>query len=326
MATRVTLRTTEDGQAVVEKAALSGDTADRTAEADWLVAAQNSGVVELISRCDDPFTIETAYAGNTTLRTEQPKPDDAAGLLASVCVTLCSLHERNMAHGKLTADHIIVSGPGQTKLCSPDGTIDDPTEDVSALGQIVSELLRAWAEEGLAVPHKSEWQGISDRLSTANSTYSARRAQRVFERLGVVGQSPDGLAPRPERAAPRVATLAVGAVVLFGALLGAITTWSWSGRPAAPHGSNELVIGGTLYGVGSPGQVVVAVPSPCPGQPVAVLLDTDQIVWFFQWAGDGVLGEPTAKVPGATSLTTGSDGCGQVWATGPAGRTLVVGS
>ena len=338
MTTRVTLQSLPDGRVVVDKQSLPTDSANRKQEAQWLALARNQGIVRLVGVTEDPFTIRTAHAGTTTLRTARPAPRTAARLLGSTAETLTNLHERNLAHGKLAMDHIIVSGDARTTLCSPDGTVTDAATDLAGLGQIVDEMIERWDADSVTIDQRSEWQALADRLKATDASYTARRAQMALARLasdsvdkptGPISKLTISKGSLPKPRLPSLKT-AAGVAGIF-VVLAAVASWSRLTSaivgPPEVGPALELIIGPDLYQVGDLSYVAVAVPTPCEGQPVAVLLDSSSVVWVFSEAGDGVQASSLAQVPGATDLTvTSADGCGQVWATGPAGQSLVVGS
>ena len=326
MTTRVTLQSLPDGQMVVEKVALVGDLADRRAEAHWLASARDPGVVQLVAITEDPFTITTTHAGATTLRTDHITPDVAAAILASVCDTLAGLHERKIAHGKLTLDHVVISTDGEGILCSPDGTITDPIQDLARLGQMTTELVTRWQGEGDEIQDETQWLSLADRLTSDTTTLTARRAGKAFARLGPLPQNQisgarRAVAPRPTG---RILTSTAAGLAAVGAAAFLVI------HPSAPEpgrNSVEIAIGQDLYAVGRPDDVVLSIPDPCAGQPAAVLLDRNSVVWTFDSVKDGAAAQPLLQIPGATDLSIRStEGCSEVWASGPAGQTLVVGS
>jgi hypothetical protein len=324
--TRVTLHSLPDGQMVVEKVALDSDVADRRAEAQWLAGARDPGVVQLVAVTDDPFTITSAHAGATTLRTDHLSPDVAAAILSSACDTLARLHERNIAHGKLALDHVIVSAEGDAVLCSPDGNAADPVHDLVALGKMAGELAAGWKATDEEIPNEAQWLSLAERLASEATTLTARRAARAFARLSPPQLSPSTPLPTPIRIGLRNRAFSFGALA-FGAIAALLLVAAGVGRTAPIAIPVEVAIGPDLYSVGRPGDVVLVVPNPCPGQPSAVLLDRHSVVWGFDSAQNGEVAQPLVQIPGATDLSiTADDGCSQVWASGPAGQTQIVGS
>lgn len=324
--TRVTLHSLPDGQVVVEKVALDGDLADRKAEAQWLAVARDPGVVQLVAVTEDPFTITSAHAGATTLRTDHLPPEVAAAILSSACDTLARLHERNIAHGKLTLDHVVLSPEGDAVLCSPDGNAADPVHDLVDLGKMAGELAARWKAAGEEIPNEAQWLSLAERLASEATVLTARRAARAFARLGPARVSPLTPLPAPRRTGLRPRAISFGALTL-GAIAVLVLVAAGAGRTSPVAIGVEISIGPDLYSVGQSGDVVLAVPNPCPGQPRAVLLDRHWVVWAFNSASDGAVAQPLVQIPGATDLSiTTDDGCSQVWASGPAGQTQIVGS
>jgi len=194
---------------------------------------------------------------------------------------------------------------------------------LNALGAMIGELIDAWHDNRTPIPSEPQWQSLGERLRSDSIETTARRSAAAFERL----------APKPP-SAERSPVLAnkkpLGVAILGAALICLVATAAAifvGSNPDVSSRPARVAVGQNLYSVGTEGDVVLALPDPCPGQPAAVLLDGDSVVWVFDSAQDGVAGRPLAQIPGATDLsTTTTDGCSQVWASGPAGQTLVIGS
>lgn len=111
------------------------------AEAAALTAAGHPGVVELVGVTDG--ALHTASVEGRALADAGPlTPDEVAGVTAAVASTLADLHERGVVHGGLDATHVLLGDDGRVVLCSL-GRGGDPSDDVAALGRLVSGLLAA---------------------------------------------------------------------------------------------------------------------------------------------------------------------------------------
>ncbi len=334
MATRVTLNTV-DGQLVVDKTALEGDRPDRKAEARWLAEARHPNVVRLVSF--ENAVLRTQHAGQTTLRTATLSPSETAALFLGLARTLTDLHNRDLVHGKLTLDHVIVStDPTRARgvvLCSPDGGATRPQDDLRAVGGMVDRLLARWDEQGTTVPGRDDWQRIRSRLEEPDDQITAQRVARWFAPLVVVAPPSNreladdlsGDKPQLQNSGLLGSAGGRGVAVLMGfvAFVVGVTVWNpLNGAPTSPRASIELTIGHDQFEVDGLVDTAVGTPVGCP--PEAAVLDHESTVWRFVAPDDRPLdrtvGQAEAMVPGATELVY--EDC-ELWAVGPAGRTML---
>ncbi|MGI9612081.1 MAG: hypothetical protein ACR2QO_04175 [Acidimicrobiales bacterium] len=131
------------------------------AEAAWLLAAQGHAVVPVRTVDPEVGSLTTDLAGVHTLRTmlRRSPPSDKdelqtlAALLATVASTIGGLHRCGLVHGKVTLDHVILTGSAlrDPVLCSPASrpgnetggrvrAADDPLIDVEALAKITANI------------------------------------------------------------------------------------------------------------------------------------------------------------------------------------------
>ncbi len=324
MATRVTLHTVDD-HLVVDKLALEGDRGDRKAEAAWLARARSQIVVRLLS--SDDKQIRTLHGGQTTLRTTSDSPQIVAQHLLRLARGLADLHDRELVHGKLTPDHIIIDGE-KVLLCSPLGTETDPLVDLRAIGTIVHGLLDRWEKSGVAIPRREEWARVVARLDGADERTTAQRVARWFAPL-VISAPPARDGREDKRRAgvtigseftDRYGSKGRGLAVLSLFLCATIGTTAWrsltdsatESQPAGP----VVIVEGQAFAVSTEGKTATPDGS-CP--PVVAHLDARATVWLFD-VEDGEPGEATAFIPGATAIEFID--CA-LWASGPAGRTEV---
>jgi tRNA A-37 threonylcarbamoyl transferase component Bud32 len=328
MATRVTLTPAinDSDPVLVSKVKLTNDRGDREAEANWLERAARPGIVRVVSVSADPFTIVTEHAGSRTLRTAGLDPDAALGVLIAVATTLAELHRDGLVHGKLTVDHIIL-GANDTWLCSPDGNADDASLDLDSIARCMRELARQWDASGTRAAWRDQWDDIAGRLERADDpSRSATRTVQALRRLlspdadqpaGQVGEQLNWRSMFRSRGIAAVAT----AVVAAFAGLALISNES----PAEPGGP-RITVDGATYAVGSEGNDVALLDSPCdPSAPVLVLDRDSATVWAFSSVGDGVRASPVAVVPGATDLRSEriEGRCDVAVARGPAGVVVI---
>ena len=315
----VTMGLTGDGKPVVIKRfRLVGDRGRR--EAQWLAAANHPGVVRLVKQTDDPPAIVTDHVPGPTLRTARLKPSDAARVLAAVSNTLADLHRRDLHHGAVNPDHILLTDDradaAAAILCSPVPT-DDPLIDADGLGRCIHWLLADWDDRHLN--HADGWARMASGL-TSGSPVDLRRVAR---QLASLAPSPPAQPvvrwPTPLRrptASWRVMAVAVAAALTL------VFTGRFMPDADGPVGGARLHADQQVYAVGQPNDVVIALPQPCPGQPHALLLEqATSTIWVFDSIGDGSTGTPMTVVPGANLLEVeAGPTCPRAWATGPAGR------
>lgn len=152
-----------EGRLVVVKHAAGGPAATRLDhEAACLRRAEHPGVVELVDltegRDDGSAVVRTAFVGGGTLADRPPGGlglDRMVQVAASVAATLADLHHRGITHGRVSADHVLVSDGGGAVLCglaeaavgsSPDIHRSAAADDVAAVGALIREL----ASDGVA--------------------------------------------------------------------------------------------------------------------------------------------------------------------------------
>lgn len=331
MATRVTLTPAarSSDPLVVSKVQLTNDRGDRRAESAWLEQAARPGIVRLVSTSNEPFTIVTEHAGAKTLRTGNLDPDAALAVLTDVTNTLAGLHRDGLVHGKLTVDHIVL-GSDRTWLCSPDGHAANPSHDLDALARIMQELAHQWDESGNRTPWRDQWNEIADRLERGEDP--SRSAKRALQALGRLALTEDDTTTRTAnrtidwRAPLRfrgLLTLTAAVVLAFGGL--ALVSNSSTTEPGGPR----ITIDGATYAVGSHGDDVAVLDTPCdPRARVLVLTRSSATVWAFDSVGDGMRAVPVAVVPGATDIRAERIGeadnrCDVAVARGPAGAVVV---
>lgn len=328
MATRVTTTTEPDGTLAVTKTVLTGDRADRMAEARWLTDAASDFVVRVRNVGGDPLTIRTEHHGQRTLRTAREDPPSMARLLVRVARGVAELHGRGFVHGKLTVDHVIVGSDGSVRVCSPSGIATDPVEDLHAFGGIVTDLLRRWDEDEVHVPQRPEWERIASRLTEADVNTSPHRIARWFAPLAVErSDSDDSASGATEAVGAR--WRGIGVAMLTGFLiLVSVARWASPGDASSPLAVEDLVgptvdVDGQRYRFDRAGAAAAGTPRGCAAQ--AAYLDVEDTVWIVRDIADGAVAEPLARVPGATRIEfeLEPDSTCSLWAAGPAGRTEV---
>lgn len=110
-----------DGRAVVVKTADSGEDEALCSEADRLELLHDSGVVSLVDAVPSPTGLAeliTELVPGPTLATVDPMTiAERDQLIDELTAVLGRLHDRGLAHGELTPEHVIV-GPAGPVVCS----------------------------------------------------------------------------------------------------------------------------------------------------------------------------------------------------------------
>ena len=149
------LHMTEDGRLAVTKQAAAGPHVERLRrEVEILRRAAHPGVVELLGELagDHGVTVHTAFVGGGTLAEHLGALDVARGarVAATIAATLADLHERGIAHRRITPDHVLVTDAEHVRLCgfaeailTDDGApcgADVAAVDVEAVAILVRDL------------------------------------------------------------------------------------------------------------------------------------------------------------------------------------------
>lgn len=269
MAEGTQLSMTDDGRLAVTKRAAAGAGADRLRrEARILEQAAHPGVVELLAAgdLDGGAVLHTAFVGGGTLAEQLGALEAAKGAMvaAALATTLADLHDRGIAHRRVTADHVLMTDADRVRLCgladaaviSEAGACD--TEAAAADIEAVATLVREIAGSP-AGADTTALRAVADRVLLADPP--ARPSMRTL------AQALSALTPG---AGPSTPPVAPGGRIL------AARPSAASRRPRLPHGRTAmtvvvvtvLVIGAVLATKGSgpgPSAPVVAAPPPAPG-------------------------------------------------------------
>jgi len=266
------LSMTDDGRLAVTKRAAGASAAARLRrEADILRRAVHPGVVELLAagEVDGATLVQTAFVGGGTLAEHLAAPDETAApgsartlhgeggpqVAAALASTLADLHDRGIAHRRVTADHVLVTDVDQVRLCGFAGAAmsNDPgpcaPEAAAADVEAVATQVREMA--AVAPATSGALRAVSDRVLLADP--SARPSMRTLAQALVAltdGQAPSArvvaqgrklLPARPSTAAGgrrrsrshTVVALAVVAATLAAAVLATALSSGPSSTPRA---------------------------------------------------------------------------------------------
>lgn len=262
------LSMTEDGRLAVTKQSAGGPRAERLRrEAEALRRAVHPGVVELVDadlEGDDGVVLRTAFVGGGTLAECLGTIDAARGtkVAAALTSTLADLHERGIAHQRLTPDHVLVTEDDQVQLCGfaeavyrSDAAPCDP--DVAAIDvEAVATIVQAIAES--SPTDVASLQAVTGRVLGADPL--ARPSMRTLARalatlaggadeaVPPVAQGrrllparpcPSGRRPRLPRGRARSAILVVVAVTSVSATAVLATTMSSPRSPSRPDAASS---------------------------------------------------------------------------------------
>jgi hypothetical protein len=209
---------------LVVKTATGGDRATLRREAEVLRAVGGVDVVQVVDMLDGDDRTELVLrdTGGPSLAAAlatAPTSADALLLLADACDVVVRLHARGWAHGRITADHVLLTRRGRMRLCSLGAAT--PVEsapataraDRAALLRMVDDWTRAPAGPGRAA-------GLGARL---RALVLARRTLRLPDDpdprvlARILRRTARGRAPSPRsllRVMPLVAVVVLGALVV----------------------------------------------------------------------------------------------------------------
>lgn len=234
-----------DGRAVAVK---RGPAQRLRREAMMLRLAARPGVVELVSTSDDgdepgdaEVELATVFVGGGTLAERLDGQLDgrlAATVASAVAATMAELHDLDIAHRRLSADHILVAD-GNAVVCGlaeavliseSDGSVVG--DDVVALAQLIDEMaerstgalaveLRQVARRTLAgsPDARPTMASVTGALAPLLVPTAPASARRLPPRRAGLGRRPS-LAGRPSLAPAAVGAIVLGAAALALGILG----------------------------------------------------------------------------------------------------------
>ena len=194
------------GAAVVVK---RGDVRRIQHESAMLRRAACPGVVALAAPADQCVAgddmVCTAFVGGATLAERLRRPLDAAlalQLATSVAATVADLHDRGIAHRRLSADHVLVVGDTAV-LCGfaeavlvSEGDAGVLSGDVAAVARLVDELAAASAGRGADILRQVAGRALG---ASAEGGPSMRGMASMLQASGTAAGSPTA----PRRAGSR---------------------------------------------------------------------------------------------------------------------------
>lgn len=260
MADATQLSMTDDGRLAVTKRAPAGSGADRLREeADILEQAAHPGVVELLAvgDLDGGAVLHTAFVGGGTLaeRLGTLEAATAAAVVAALAATLADLHDRGIAHRRVTADHVLVTDSDRIRVCgfadaavstgAGAGHAEAAAADVEAVAALVRDIAGASVGADTAA-----LRAVADRVLLADPP--ARPSMRTLaQALGaltggrgtstpvapggrILAARPSAATRRPRLLHGRTATAAAVAVVVV-LVAGAVLATASGPGPSSPQ-------------------------------------------------------------------------------------------
>ena len=219
MAIVATLGLGDDGP-VVRHRADADSLAVLRCTGERLAAAAHPGVVAVrASRPTDDggWELTTSHAGHPVASSRSTAAPWLAEVGARAAAVLADLHDRDVVHGRLRAEHLLVGPGGRVTLSGlgPDAAGRHPADDVAALGAVLEDLAAA-AEAATGAP-SARLEALRSVARGAGAEPATRRpsARRLAAELSALAATDGGR--RPDRRRARLAVAgAVGTVVLLG--------------------------------------------------------------------------------------------------------------
>ena len=116
-------------------------------EAEVLKTVQGPGVVDFVALDDDDTTtsLSTAWLGGGTFAAASFAPKKLASATASLALTVASLHDRGVAHRRVTGDHVLLDSAGRVVLtgfaeATDASTSSDTAPSASAMADDVHDI------------------------------------------------------------------------------------------------------------------------------------------------------------------------------------------
>jgi hypothetical protein len=228
-----------------------------------------------------------------------------------VAETITDLANRELIHGSVAPEHVILSSDGAAVLCSPNSS-GEPLDDLVSLGTCIEFATEQWERPPESL---TRWLLLAKQLRDRDPTIGPDRAARILRDLIDPGNK--GPRGRPVRALG-LGCLAAAALFLVAVRQNSTTEAQVSGP--------ELQVDGSVVRVGSRGHVAVVLPQTSCNRTRIYLLDPATFqIWTFDRFETGGSATPLVRVPGAVDLEVSrtSDGCSEVLARGPAGEVAL---
>jgi tRNA A-37 threonylcarbamoyl transferase component Bud32 len=182
------VRLSPTGQLEVVRSAPPEDLASLRSTATRLTRAAGAGVVDIVDLSDDgeTLTLVLAFAGRPV--TGPLGSSEVGRIGAAVAASLADLHLRELVHGDVCADHVLVDAGGEVRLCGLGARDATAPDDVAALGALLRTLLDVddTSDEAWTL------QTIADRSPV-------RRARRRHHLRRADDAQPSSPSPSPSR-------------------------------------------------------------------------------------------------------------------------------
>lgn len=367
---RRTRRIVEHDDHLVVKEATTSGRDDLRREAEVLEALRGPDVVSMVSLDDGPESTRLTLrdTGGPSLAAALVAPTTTARdrmlLLAAACRTVAGLHASGWAHGRLCADHVLLTSRGRTRLCSLADA--HPVQVDPATARLDRIALLRMVDDLTVTAHQAPRRRILERIRTGLLARRTARLPddpdplvlaRILDRCaGRERRRPDRWLPRAptrgittrRRGRPSPAAAGVASVVLavtVAAVLGSSTfddppsvstasadpSSSRTSDRAAPTASvidGVVMFDGRRYRVGDSGDLVAVGDWDCDGTSTVAIITSgsDAVQVFDEWAtaATPATARTIGHVPGATSISADGTRCGPPRVTTVDDRTIRV--
>lgn len=337
---------------LVVKHARSGDRPGLRREAEVLQAVGGTTLVRFVELRDLPDATELVVRDTggpslaAVLHDPSTRPADALEHLAEACDVVQRLHMSGWTHGRICADHVLLTPRGRMRLCSVRDAApievdpDQARRDRASLLRMVDDWVRSTGG-----PANKPWVRLT-------SIRVARRTRRLVD-----DPDPLLLARVLRRSAVRAPSIrSVLGTALAVAVVGVVSILAL-GRGGTGDGveatvartrtseadrrcdgctdgmsveGNTVTVGTTRYRLGRDGDLVAVGDWDCDGDATAALLrpSTGEVHTFDAWptGGEPLVATASGTFPGAVEIATAPTGCGPPIVSDADGTPLGTGS
>jgi hypothetical protein len=148
--TMVTEVESDGGRAVVVKRGSAAEAEALRLEGERLRRASHPGVVPVVASgpVGAGWELRTVHGGRPVSILGHPTVVQTAAVIAAAASTLADLHDLGIVHGRVDSSHVLLGEHGRPVLCGfgPGTESARPSDDVAALGALLSHLLGADSE------------------------------------------------------------------------------------------------------------------------------------------------------------------------------------
>ena len=320
-------RQTHGVEPTVHKQARGGERASLRREAEVLRAVGGTDLVRLVDLIDGPETTELVLrdTGGPSLAAALADPDTTAtaalSLLAATCDTVSRLHQRGWGHGRIEADHVLLSARGRIRLCSLGAAapIDvDPTvtrADRTAVLRMVDDWCRQPAGSGMVPPWSTRVRAwaLERRTHRLVDDPDPQVLARILRRTARAGSVTEAGPTRRIAVAVAIAMAAVslvGVAMASGVVLRSVSDHDAVASPAAPQAS-KVASPSVKPTTSSPANSTPTTSAPSATSTTAVAPPSTPVALPAALPA----ADPSCATPDALHPDVDGDGCGDAVST-----------